>query len=77
VFFVDGRREPLGTSADHVLPERDEQVMTRRLNDGREFPIVKNFYDPDWLGHRCAEAGLRLDVRETPTYFLYGAGTRV
>lgn len=76
VFFVDGRREPSSTAADHQLPEATEQVMIRRLNDGREYQIVKNFYDPAALAEQCARAGLRITVQETATYFLYGAGER-
>jgi 2-polyprenyl-3-methyl-5-hydroxy-6-metoxy-1,4-benzoquinol methylase len=74
VFFVDGRREPTSTAIDHQLPEEGTQVMTRRLNDGREFKIVKNFYEPVALAKRCVSAGLDVTVRETPTYFLYGYG---
>ena len=74
VFFVDGRREPTSTAVDHELPEAGSQVMTRRLNDGREFQIVKNFYEPAALAARCAAAGLDVMVRETETYFLYGYG---
>lgn len=76
VFFVDGRREPTSTAADHILPEQDNQIMTRKLNDGREFQIVKNFYDPAFLAAHCAAAGLTVDVRETPTYFIYGCGQK-
>jgi len=76
VFFVDGRREPTSTTADHHMPGADDQVMTRRLNDGRAFRIVKVFYDPAALAARCVAAGLDVTVRETPTYFLYGVGTR-
>jgi demethylmenaquinone methyltransferase/2-methoxy-6-polyprenyl-1,4-benzoquinol methylase len=76
VFFVDGRREPTSTASDHQLPEADSQVMTRKLNDGRAFEIVKNFYDPADLQARCQKAGLTVEVRETATYFLYGYGTR-
>lgn len=76
VFFVDGRREPTSTAANHQLPEQDSQVMVRKLNDGRAFEIVKNFYDPADLAARCSKAGLAVDVRETATYFLYGCGTR-
>ncbi len=76
VFFVDGRREPLSTAKDHVLPDQDQQVMVRRLNDGRAFRIVKNFYDPGWLADRCRRAGLQMVVRETASYFLYATGTR-
>lgn len=76
VFFVDGRREPTTTAADHVLPEQGSQVMARKLNDGRTYQIVKNFYDPDELAAQCKAAGLAVDVRETATFFIYGAGTR-
>jgi 2-polyprenyl-3-methyl-5-hydroxy-6-metoxy-1,4-benzoquinol methylase len=72
IFFVDGRREPTSTAADHRLPTADEQVMVRRLNDGREYHIVKNFFDPPALAARCAVAGLNMTVRETATYFMYG-----
>lgn len=76
VWFVDGRREPSSTAVDHQLPEPDSQVMTRRLNDGRAFEIVKNFHDPRLLAARCAAAGLNVEVRETATFFQYGAGRR-
>jgi 2-polyprenyl-3-methyl-5-hydroxy-6-metoxy-1,4-benzoquinol methylase len=76
VFFIDGRREPTTTAKNHVLPELGEQVMTRILNDGRSYQIVKNFYDPDALAARCRAAGLDVTVRETATNFIYGAGTR-
>src|SRR5580658_2677595 len=52
VFFVDSRREPTSTAVDHRLPEPEATVMTRRLNDGREFQIYKIFYDPDNLAGR-------------------------
>ncbi len=76
VFFVDGRREQTSTAIDHVLPEQGSQVMTRKLNDGRAFQIVKNFYDAAFLAERCAAAGLKVDARETPTYFVYGCGQK-
>ena len=76
VFFVDGRREQTSTAINHQLPTPESQVMTRVLNDGRTFEIVKNFYDPVELAERCKRAGLDVAVRETKTYFLYGYGTR-
>lgn len=76
VFFVDGRREPSSTAVDHQLPAQDSQIMVRKLNDGRAFEIVKNFYDPGDLTARCTRARLDIAVRETATYFLYGTGTR-
>jgi 2-polyprenyl-3-methyl-5-hydroxy-6-metoxy-1,4-benzoquinol methylase len=76
VFFVDGRREPSSTATDHTLPEPDSQIMTRLLNDGRAFEIVKNFYAPTELAARCSKAGLDVRVVETETFFIYASGTR-
>ncbi|HLX58527.1 MAG TPA: class I SAM-dependent methyltransferase [Ktedonobacteraceae bacterium] len=76
IFFVDGRREPTSTAVDHQLPEEGDQMMTRKLNDGRAFEIVKNFYDPVELATRCAQHGFDIAVRETATYFLYGCGKK-
>lgn len=76
VFFVDGRREPTSTADNHQLPDLESQTMVRKLNDGRAFEIVKNFYDPADLAARCARAGLDVDVRESATFLLYGFGTR-
>ena len=76
-FFVDGLREDTSTAMDHVLPEAGVAVMTRRLDDGREFRIVKNYWTLDELTRRTRAAGLVVDVRETLTYFQYGAGTRI
>ncbi len=76
IFFVDGRREPGGTAANHQLPVEGEQLMTRKLNDGRAFEIVKNFYDPVALARRFAQHGLAVTMQETATYFLFGYGER-
>ena len=76
LFFVDGRRELTSTAVDHQLPEADTQLMMRKLNDGREFEIVKNYYDPVKLAARLVATGLDVMVRETQTYFIYGYGAR-
>lgn len=76
IFFVDSRREPTGTAENQELPEQDQQVMVRTLNDGRVFEIVKNFYEPADLAALCSRCGFEVTVRETATYFLYASGTR-
>lgn len=77
VFFVDGRREPTSTASNHELPAEGEQLMIRKLNDGRAFEIVKNFYDPVALAERFAQHGLNVTARETATFFLYGCGQKI
>ncbi len=76
VFFVDNRKEPTSTAINHQLPEQDSQIMTRILNNGQSFQIVKNFYDPADLAARCRRAGLHVTVDQTATYFIFGHGTR-
>jgi demethylmenaquinone methyltransferase/2-methoxy-6-polyprenyl-1,4-benzoquinol methylase len=77
LFFLDGLREPGSTAKDHVLPQQDQQVMTRKLNDGRAYRIVKNFYEARELERHCRAAGLAVEVKTTATYFYYGIGRRM
>jgi hypothetical protein len=46
--------------------------MLRRLADGREYRIVKRFYEPQALQPRLAESGWSAHVHATPEFFLYG-----
>jgi SAM-dependent methyltransferase len=73
-FFIDSRHEPTSTATDHHLPERTGTTLTRRLNDGREFEIVKVFYEAGVLKQRLARLGWAADIRETPAYFVFGSG---
>jgi ubiquinone/menaquinone biosynthesis C-methylase UbiE len=77
VFFLDTLAEPTATSSDHQLPAEDEEVMLRRLDDGREFRIVKNFWSAGELVTRFRAAGLDVAVHQTRRYFQFGAGTRL
>lgn len=74
LFFIDNLRESTTTSFDQHLPPVDSQIMTRKLNDGRTFQIVKNYFDPVALEAKCRAAGLPVTVKTTATYFIYGLG---
>lgn len=76
VFFVDSRRDPLTTTADQPLPPEEQSWLVRRLRDGREFPIIKLFYEPTALQTRFRDHALEVEVRETERFFLYGGGVR-
>ena len=71
-YLVDSAFDPTSTAKDHLLPEREAGVVTRRLNDGREFRIVKLFYDPAALVAKLARVGFASDIRQTAQYFIYG-----
>lgn len=77
VFFLDSSRHDLASAVDHKLPDRDEQTMLRRLADGREFQIVKRFYEPAELQRRLAQIGWTGTVDVTSEFFVYGQVTLV
>lgn len=72
VLFIDSARTHRSTAADHVLPEADQTTMTRRLDDGREFRIVKQFYEPDALTAQLDTLGWDCDAGSTGEFFIYG-----
>jgi demethylmenaquinone methyltransferase/2-methoxy-6-polyprenyl-1,4-benzoquinol methylase len=76
VLFIDSARTERSTAADHQLPVGDEDTMTRRLDDGREFQIVKRFYDPGELEQALGELGWNASVDATSEFFIYGTATR-
>ncbi len=73
VFFVDSLPSDLSSAVDHRLPGRGEETMMRRLADGREFRIVKRFYEPRALCRRLANLGWDAQVWATSEFFVYGS----
>lgn len=69
--FIDSLLDPQSGAAD--IPEPDGDLALRRLEDGREFTIVKVYREPGELEGAVREAGFR-DARVTTTgrFFLLG-----
>ncbi len=88
LFFVDSLFEPTSMARDHNTDDLAQEFHTsgpgasrevtvrRRLNDGREFDIVKVFYDPHDLAERFGTHNIPITVKKTDNFFLYGWGTR-
>ena len=76
VYLIDSAFDPTSTAKDHVLPGREHGIVTRKLNDGREFRIVKVFYEPAALAAKLDELGWNASIAQTPHYFIYGEVTR-
>ncbi len=76
VFFIDSRFTPASTAGDHHLDGADSTTTTRKLNDGREFNIVKIFYQPGGLERVLAPLGWQLEINETAEFFVYGSATQ-
>ena len=75
VFLLDSSHAPTGTARDQVLGSADETTITRRLDDGQMFEIVKVFYEPERLEAKLAALGWQSSVRKTADFFVYGVVT--
>jgi ubiquinone/menaquinone biosynthesis C-methylase UbiE len=72
--LIDSLADPQSGATDHPAPAADRSV--RRLDDGREFEIVKVFYTPDELQAALLAAGFAsAEVTETGRFFLLGRAT--
>jgi demethylmenaquinone methyltransferase/2-methoxy-6-polyprenyl-1,4-benzoquinol methylase len=71
-YLIDSAFDPTSTAKDHVLTGRDAGVVTRKLNDGREFRIVKLFYRPEALTAKLSTLGWRAEIRQAEHYFIHG-----
>jgi SAM-dependent methyltransferase len=69
--FIDSLRDPQSGAEDN--PEPDGDLAVRRLEDGREFTIVKVYREPAELEEALRDAGFR-DARVTTTgrFFMLG-----
>ena len=74
VFFVDSLLDQTSTARNHD-PLDQSGVVRRKLNDGREFRVVKIFYEPSLLEQQLARRGWKGHVRSTGQFFLYGSMT--
>jgi SAM-dependent methyltransferase len=71
VFFVDSLAEQGATARDQE-PLDDSGLAHRRLNDGREFDIVKVYYEPTSVERRLRALGWTGWIRASGRHFLYG-----
>lgn len=72
VYLVDNARSDRATARDHILQDPGDQTMLRRLADGREYNIVKHWFQPDALKRQLADLGWNAHIDRTPEFFVYG-----
>jgi demethylmenaquinone methyltransferase/2-methoxy-6-polyprenyl-1,4-benzoquinol methylase len=68
--------ESTSTARDHSLGERQQNWQPRKLDDGREFKVVKVFYEPEQLVQKLAEFGFEATAGKSGRYFIYATGIR-
>jgi demethylmenaquinone methyltransferase/2-methoxy-6-polyprenyl-1,4-benzoquinol methylase len=76
VFFLDSLWNPESTAKDHRLGDPEAGIVTRRLDDGRVYQVVKVFRRPDRLEERLAGLGWTAEVRTTGRFFHWGRARR-
>ncbi len=70
--FIDSLADPASGAVDHAESTNDFAI--RRLADGREFRIVKVFYEPVELATDLRAAGFEdIEVTTTGRFFLLGS----
>jgi demethylmenaquinone methyltransferase/2-methoxy-6-polyprenyl-1,4-benzoquinol methylase len=73
--IIDSLPDPSSAAVDHPRPEGDRS--TRRLNDGREFTIVKVYRTPDDVAAALGAAGFRdIEVATTGRFFVLATARR-
>jgi 2-polyprenyl-3-methyl-5-hydroxy-6-metoxy-1,4-benzoquinol methylase len=72
VFLIDSLLEQASTARDHA-PVDQSGLVERRLNDGREYKIVKIFYEPASLQRQLSSLGWNGWIRSSGQFFLYGS----
>jgi SAM-dependent methyltransferase len=71
--FIDSRPDPHSGALDQPVSAEDE-VSSRRLADGREFRVVKVYWQPGELEAALRAAGFaRADVTTSSRFFLMGS----
>jgi SAM-dependent methyltransferase len=76
VLLIDSQRAPRSKARDHTMPAEDSSREQRRLDDGREFEIVKRYYEPAALTRQLAELGWECELHSTGEFFIYGSARR-
>jgi len=71
---IDSLSDPASSASDHPTPRGDRAV--RRLDDGREFSIVKVYYTPEELRAGLEAAGfVDVEVTTTGRFFVLATAT--
>ncbi|MET0345643.1 MAG: methyltransferase domain-containing protein [Casimicrobiaceae bacterium] len=71
-YVIDSAHDPMSTARDHPPPDATAGVVTRKLNDGRTYRVVKLFHEPGALNARLEGLGFDAAIGQTSRYFIHG-----
>jgi ubiquinone/menaquinone biosynthesis C-methylase UbiE len=72
MFLIDSVRSPRASARDHDLGAPGAQLARRRLADGREYTIVKHWFEAAALSEMLSSLGWHARIRSTGEFFVYG-----
>lgn len=75
-YLIDSARSERSSARDHRLQERGDELMLRRLDDGREYRIVKHWFAAGELDRMLSGLGWHPSVAETGEFFVHGSARR-
>lgn len=76
LWMIDSLPDDSSSAVNHIRYDPSGYTHTRKLNDGREYNIIKVFYDPADLQKQLAAHGIVGEIKTTGTYFWYGGGVK-
>jgi len=76
LFVLDSLFDPTSTATNHALGEKEQNWQVRKLDDGREFRVVKVFYEPAELEQKLERSGFDVSAGKSGRYFIHATGTR-
>ncbi len=72
VFLIDSAPSVNASARDHRLGDPGEQLALRRLADGREYRIVKHWFQAEELQRLLGELGWSARIAATDEFFVHG-----
>jgi len=72
VFLVDSLYTPDSTAKNQFLKAESDTTVTRHLNNGQSYEIIKLFYTPDRLSRQLSPLGWDCNFSATKSFFIYG-----
>ena len=72
LFLIDSARSSRASARDHDLAEPGEQLARRRLADGRQYTIVKHWFEAPALQRLLETLGWQASISSSGEFFVYG-----
>jgi demethylmenaquinone methyltransferase/2-methoxy-6-polyprenyl-1,4-benzoquinol methylase len=77
IFLIDSLPDHTSSAVNHDPYDTGDIYHTRKLNDGREFKIIKVFYEPSDLREKLLAVGFnQAHIQTTERYFIYGGARK-